>query len=71
MKVELQPEARARSATELTVKLFADGADPAGMLALYQNPLILRSGKYASLMPLSERNRSRCARSLKWAAISA
>ncbi len=40
MKVELQLEARARSVTDLTVKLFADGADPAGMLALYQNPLI-------------------------------
>jgi len=40
MKVELQAEARARPVTELTVKLFADGADPAGMLALSQNPLI-------------------------------
>ncbi len=40
MKVEVQAEARARSVTELTVKLFADGADPATMQALYQNPLI-------------------------------
>jgi len=40
MKVDLQVETGARSVTELTVKLFADGADPAGMLALYQNPLI-------------------------------
>ncbi len=40
MKVEVQAEARARSVTELTVKLFADGADPAGMRALYGNPLI-------------------------------
>jgi transaldolase len=40
MKVDLQVEPRVRSVTELTVKLFADGADPAGMLELYQNPLI-------------------------------
>jgi transaldolase len=40
MKVDLQVEPRVRSVTEITVKLFADGADPAGMLALYQNPLI-------------------------------
>lgn len=40
MKVDLQVELRVRAVTELTVKLFADGADLAGVLALYQNPLI-------------------------------
>jgi len=40
MKVEPRLETRTRSITELTVKLFADGADSAGMLASYQNPLI-------------------------------
>jgi transaldolase len=40
MRIEPRLKARAKSVTELTVKLFADGADPAGMLALYQNPFI-------------------------------
>ncbi len=40
MKVEPQLEARTKSVTELTVKLFADGADAAGMSELYRNPLI-------------------------------
>jgi transaldolase len=40
MKVDLQVEPRVQSVTELTVKIFADGADPDGMLALYQNPII-------------------------------
>jgi transaldolase len=40
MKVQPQLEVEARSVTELTVKLFADGADPVGMRELYANPLI-------------------------------
>lgn len=40
MKVQPSVETEPRAVTELTVKLFADGADPAGMVALYQNPLI-------------------------------
>jgi len=40
MKVEPRLEPRTRSVTELIVKLFADGADPAGMRELYRNPLI-------------------------------
>jgi transaldolase len=40
MKVEPRWDTRTRSATELTVKLFADGADAAGMRELYRNPLI-------------------------------
>jgi transaldolase len=40
MKVEPRWETRTRSVTELTVKLFADGADAAGMRELYRNPLI-------------------------------
>jgi transaldolase len=40
VKVEPQLETRTKSVTELTVKLFADGADAAGMRELYRNPLI-------------------------------
>jgi transaldolase len=40
MTVETRLESRAKSVTELTVKLFADGADAAGMRNLYRNPLI-------------------------------
>jgi transaldolase len=40
VKVEPQLETRAKSVTELTVKLFADGADAAGMRELHRNPLI-------------------------------
>jgi transaldolase len=40
MKVEPRWETRTRSVTQLTVKLFADGADAAGMRELYGNPLI-------------------------------
>jgi transaldolase len=40
VKVDLRVEPRVRSVTELTVKIFADGADPAGMLAMHKNPLI-------------------------------
>jgi transaldolase len=40
MKVELQVQGKPRSIAELSVKLFADGADLAGMLELYRNPLI-------------------------------
>ncbi len=40
MKVEPRLETRTKSVTELTVKLFADGADAAGMRELYRNPLI-------------------------------
>lgn len=40
MKVQPYVETEARSVTELTVKLFADGADPSGMRELYGNPLI-------------------------------
>ncbi len=40
MKVEPRWETRAKSVTELAVKLFADGADAAGMRELYRNPLI-------------------------------
>jgi transaldolase len=40
MKVEPRLETRAKSVTELAVKLFADGADATGMLELYRNPLI-------------------------------
>jgi transaldolase len=40
MRVEPQLETRTKSVTELTVKLFADGADAAGMRELYRNPLI-------------------------------
>jgi transaldolase len=40
MKVESRLETRTKSVTELTVKLFADGADVAGMRELYRNPLI-------------------------------
>jgi transaldolase len=40
MKVETRLEPRTRSVTELTVKLFADGADAATMRELYRNPLI-------------------------------
>jgi transaldolase len=40
MTVETRLEPRAKSVTELTVKLFADGADAAGMRELYRNPLI-------------------------------
>ncbi len=39
MKVELRLE-RPKSPTQLTVKLFADGADASGMLELYRNPLV-------------------------------
>ncbi len=37
MKVEPRLETEAKSVTQLTVKLFADGADAAGMLRLYRN----------------------------------
>jgi transaldolase len=40
MKVEPRLEIRTKSVTELTVKLFADGADAAGMRELYRNPHI-------------------------------
>ncbi len=40
MKVEPRLETRTKSVTELTVKLFADGADAAGMREMYRNPLI-------------------------------
>src|SRR2546425_2804433 len=40
MKVEPHLETGAKSVTQLTVKLFADGADAAGMRDLYRNPLI-------------------------------
>jgi transaldolase len=40
MTVETRLEPLAKSVTELTVKLFADGADAAGMRELYRNPLI-------------------------------
>jgi transaldolase len=40
MKVEPQWGTETRSVTELTVKLFADGADSVGMRELYRNPLI-------------------------------
>lgn len=40
MTVETRLEPRAKSVTELTIKLFADGADAAGMRELYRNPLI-------------------------------
>lgn len=40
MRVEARLEPRTRSVTELTVKLFADGADAAGMRELYRSPLI-------------------------------
>jgi transaldolase len=40
VEVEPQLETRAKSVTELTVKLFADGADAAGMRELHRNPLI-------------------------------
>ncbi len=40
MTVETRLEPRAKSVTELTVKLFADGADAAGMRELYRNLLI-------------------------------
>ena len=40
MKVEPRLETRTKSVTELTVKLFADGADVAGMRELSRNPLI-------------------------------
>jgi transaldolase len=40
MTVETRLEPRAKSVTELTVKLFADGADAAAMRDLYRNPLI-------------------------------
>jgi transaldolase len=40
VKVEPRLETRTKSVTELTVKLFADGADTAGMRELYRNPLI-------------------------------
>jgi transaldolase len=40
VKVKSRLEPRTRSVTELTVKLFADGADAAGMRELYGNPLI-------------------------------
>ncbi len=40
MTVETRLEPRAKSVTELTVKLFADGADAAGMRELYRNPVI-------------------------------
>src|SRR2546425_12175890 len=40
MKVEPRWETEAKSATELTVKLFADGADALAMRELYQNPVI-------------------------------
>ena len=39
MKVEPRLE-RTKSATQLTVKLFADGADASGMLELCRNPLV-------------------------------
>jgi transaldolase len=40
MKVEPRWEIETRSVTELAVKIFADGADAAGMRELHQNPLI-------------------------------
>jgi transaldolase len=40
MKVETRLEPRTRSVTELTVKLFADGADAAEMREMYRNPVI-------------------------------
>jgi transaldolase len=40
MTVETRLEPRAKSVTELTVKLFADGSDAAGMRELYRNPII-------------------------------
>jgi transaldolase len=40
VKVEPRFETRTRSVTELTIKLFADGADPAEMRDLYRSPLI-------------------------------
>ncbi len=40
VKVEPRLKTRMRSVTELTVKLFADGADADGMRELYRNPLI-------------------------------
>jgi transaldolase len=40
MKVEPRWEIGAKSVTQLTVKLFADGADAAGMRELYRDPLI-------------------------------
>ena len=40
MTIETRLEPRVKSVHELTVKLFADGADASGMRQLYQNPLI-------------------------------
>jgi transaldolase len=40
LTVETRLEPQAKAVTELTVKLFADGADAAGMRELYRNPLI-------------------------------
>jgi transaldolase len=40
MVVETRLEPRAKSVAELTVKLFADGADAAGMRELYRNHLV-------------------------------
>jgi len=40
MKVDTRSVTRGRLVTELTVKLFADGADAAGMREMYRNPLI-------------------------------
>ncbi len=40
MTVETQLEPRAKSVTELIIKLFADGADVATMRELHRNPLI-------------------------------
>jgi transaldolase len=40
VRVETRLETRTKSVTELTVKLFADGADAVSMRELYRNPLI-------------------------------
>ncbi len=40
MKVDPRLSTRTKSVTELTIKLFADGADVAGMRELSRNPLI-------------------------------
>lgn len=50
MRAEPAVELRARSLGELTVKLFADGADQAGMRELYRNPLIRGFTTNATLM---------------------
>ena len=69
LSVDPQPDSRRRSPamtspSQLRIKLFADGADRAGMLALYRNPLIKGFTTNPTLMrkagvPTTRRSRSR------------